>query len=77
MTSAIALSSSTVESTVTSGWPGNLRASASLSEGYISSCFHSPPKSYSVPSASVTVVEPNTATAISWMTSCTVRAESS
>ena len=63
MVSAMPLSVSTSVSMVTSGCPGNLRCSASFKLGYISRTFHSPPKSYSVPSASVTFWEPKTSSA--------------
>ena len=46
------------------------RPDAADSESYIEMRSHWPPRSYSVPSAHVTVVEPATATAAFWTRSC-------
>src|SRR5699024_7939318 len=63
-TLASSLSSSTVESMVTSFWPGNFFCSASFRDGYISIFGPvSPPRSYSVTSASVTTCDPQTSLA--------------
>ena len=43
---------------------------AALSESYMLRRSHSPPRSYSVPSAQVTTCEPDTATAAFWIISC-------
>jgi hypothetical protein len=47
-----------------------VRPDASDSESYIEMRSHWPPRSNSVPSAHVTVVDPATAIAAFWMSSC-------